>query len=363
MTLEVQRALRSGATLDSLLHDHGIKARRHSKHENLVLLKYNQVESDFSKPIVRECRGLVLDEADDWRVVCRAFDKFFNYGEPGAAEIDWGTARVQEKLDGSLTTLYAYAGRWHVATSGSPDAAGDVHGSDRTFDDYFWETFRSSAGSLPDVLTYGHMTFSFELMGPANRIIVEHREPWLRLLSCRHLRTGEQYNPSIWSSLVNIPAVRSFPLTSWAEIQATFADMSPLSQEGYVVVDGAFNRVKVKSPAYVALHHAKDGLSERAFVDIARRGETSEVEAAFPEVAARLNEVRAGIVALRSIVANDFEAMRGEPDQKSFALRAVKRPWSGLLFAMRKGTPLGDAILASDVDRLMQWMTAARDAA
>lgn len=129
--LAVQHHLRSGGTIDDLLREHGIKSRRHSKHENLVLLKYNQVESDFRKPIVRECRGLVLDEADDWRVVCRAFDKFFNYGEPGAAEIDWGTARVQEKLDGSLTTLYSYAGRWHVATSGSPDAAGDVHGSGR----------------------------------------------------------------------------------------------------------------------------------------------------------------------------------------------------------------------------------------
>jgi hypothetical protein len=52
------------------------------------------------EPIVRESRGVILDEADDWRVVARAFDKFFNYGESGADEIDWGTARVQEKVDG-----------------------------------------------------------------------------------------------------------------------------------------------------------------------------------------------------------------------------------------------------------------------
>ena len=47
---------------------------------NLVCLKYNQIESDFSQEIVRECRGLILD-SDTADIVCYPFYKFFNYGE------------------------------------------------------------------------------------------------------------------------------------------------------------------------------------------------------------------------------------------------------------------------------------------
>lgn len=67
-----------------------------------VMFKYNQLSSDFSSPIVREARGIIFRE-DNWKCVRRAFDKFFNYGEPNAAEVDWNTANVQEKLDGCFS--------------------------------------------------------------------------------------------------------------------------------------------------------------------------------------------------------------------------------------------------------------------
>ena len=64
----------------------------------LVMFKYSQFDSDFMNPLVRECRGIILDE-DTFDVVSYAFDKFGNYGEPYCPEIDWKTARVGEKLD------------------------------------------------------------------------------------------------------------------------------------------------------------------------------------------------------------------------------------------------------------------------
>lgn len=60
----------------------------------------------MKEPIVQECRGLILDEAEGWRVVCMPYKKFFNFGEDCCADIDWSTAKVQEKLDGSLISLY-----------------------------------------------------------------------------------------------------------------------------------------------------------------------------------------------------------------------------------------------------------------
>ena len=68
----------------------------------LVMLKYDQLSSDFYNAIVKECRGLILD-AETFEVVSYPFNKFFNYGEPYAADIDWSSAYVTQKLDGCVS--------------------------------------------------------------------------------------------------------------------------------------------------------------------------------------------------------------------------------------------------------------------
>jgi hypothetical protein len=48
-----------------------------------------------------------LDEDNEWMPIAVPYYKFFNFGEPCAASIDWNSkVTVQEKLDGSLATLY-----------------------------------------------------------------------------------------------------------------------------------------------------------------------------------------------------------------------------------------------------------------
>lgn len=352
--LLVQAFLEKDGTLGDLVQSYTIKSRRHGKHENLVLLKYG-IEAAFMNPMVRECRGIILDEAKGWEVVSRAFDKFGNHGEGYVPEIDWSTARVQEKLDGSLCVLYHYAGEWHVATSGTPDACGEVHGAGGTFAEYFWRTFMAEGGRLPPE---GHtdLCFAFELMGPDNRIVVVHEKPWMRLLAVRDRVNGKQYWPEDFASVVGIPAVRSFPLTSIDEILASFEAISPVSQEGYVVVDGNFNRVKIKHPGYVALHHAKDGMGPKAFVQIARTGEVSEVVQSFPEFKPLIDEARAKYEALLTAVRNDYARLKDIPVQKDFALEALKTPYSAALFQARKGVPPEDFFREVAIEKLMGWM-------
>jgi RNA ligase len=366
MDLHIQRYLRSGGTFEALFADHKVKARRHGTYPNLVLFKY-AVLADFHDPMVRECRGIILDEADDWRVINRTFDKFGNAGESYAAEIDWSTARVQEKADGSIIQLFHYNGAWHVATSGSPDASGTVEragdhvsekgASGNTFADYFWETFFDvEGGILPKRGDCEDFCFAFELMGPLNRIVVVHEQPSLRLLGVRNRVTGREYSVDMVAHEVNIAPVRSFPLTSLDEIRASFDHISPVSQEGYVVVDAAFNRIKVKHPGYVALHHAKDGLGPKAFVEIARTGEVSEVLAAFPEFRPVLESTQAKYDALADRIRVDYARLANIETQKAFALEALQSPWSAALFAMRKGVELGDFLRGLPVEKVMTWM-------
>jgi hypothetical protein len=324
----------------------GIRMKRHPKYPNLVHFKYSQIDSPMSEQIVRECRGIILDEDDNWAVVSRAFDKFFNYGEGHAAQIDWSTATVQEKCDGSLCVVYPYDSKWHVATTGTPDAGGPVNDRGYTFADYFWDTLERYGNPFARMDADGEaLCFYFELMGPDNRVVIPHEEPELVLLGARNIVPifGGEITPYDALHILapymdeEVPTVRSYSLKSFEEICKTFETMSPLSQEGYVVCDAKFNRVKVKHPGYVALHHAKDGLTTKAFIEIARRGETCEVLAAFPEFKPMMERIQWQLDKYVLELEGDYERLKSIPMQKDFAMEAVKTRNPAALFQLRAG--------------------------
>lgn len=92
--LYIQNYLRAGNTPVSLSERH-VKHRRHEKYPNLVLFKYDIFATFFLDPLVQGSRGIVvLDETNDWAVVARGFDKFFNDTEDHASTIDWNTAET-----------------------------------------------------------------------------------------------------------------------------------------------------------------------------------------------------------------------------------------------------------------------------
>lgn len=340
MTLQVQKFLREGETIQDLETKYAIKHKRHLQHPNLVLFKYNQLESDFSKKIVCESRGIILDESENWKVISRAFGKFFNHGEVLAAPINWSTARVQEKVDGSLCTLYHYKDEWHVATTGTPDASGEMHLSGKTFAQMFFELLDQHHLRYEPIDEYGwtRYCFYFELTSQFNRVVVQHKEPSLTLLGARNLDTDRELSLTEAVEILDlefpVKVVKDFPLSSFDDIIATFGTMDPLVQEGYVIFDGE-NRVKVKHPGYVALHHAKDGMGIKSFIEIVRIGEVSEFLVAFPEFKDEFNEVKIKYLTLLSDIQEDYIRLRHIESQKEFALEAVKTRCSSALFSLR----------------------------
>lgn len=358
MTLAIQKYLRAGSTIEELNDTRGINAKRHHTYQNLVLFKYDQIDSPMADPIVQECRGIILDEANDWNVVARAFDKFFNYGEGHAPQINWKTARVQEKVDGSLCLLFHYREQWHIATTGTPDASGGVNNQELTFADLFWQTLGTRFDQNDP--TAKNFCFIFELTGPLNRVVVPHAHSDLTLLGARNTTDWKEVHPSSVSNFFpGVSVVKEFPLQSIDEIVATFATMSPLQQEGYVIVwineNGIFERVKDKHPGYVALHHAKSGMTTKAFVEVVRSGECSEVISAFPEFKPMLDEAQLRYNVLLAELEIQYGMYRNVAVQKDFAIAIKDSKYSGALFALRAGKvkSIREFLSKVNIDNLM----------
>jgi hypothetical protein len=343
--LAVQRWLRDrahlgpAAALGLLQERYAIKAVPHREFPELVLLKYDQIESPFAEELVRDCRGLILNRDEDWRVVCMTYRKFFNHGETHAAEIHWPSARVYEKLDGSLIQLYFYKDKWRVATSGTPDAECRVGDFGITFRDLFWKVARNEG------LRTGHLDtkfcYAFELCTQLNRVVVQHDVGRIYLHGARFLEDLQEINPMWVADAIGVREAPTLDLTNIEACVEAARHLDPLAHEGYVAVDGNYNRVKIKSPAYVALHHAKDGLlSRRMMANVIRRGEAEEMHTAleaFPELAVEFDRIRA----LHGSLTFDTQVhfgiiIRSLPTgwtRKDYALRATEdRRLAGALF-------------------------------
>lgn len=327
--------------------------------DGLVSLKYNQIESPMHEPCVADCRGLVVDESDPTRVVAMAYRKFWNLGEKHADNLDWSTARVAEKLDGSLMTLYRRDGRWCVASSGHPTAGGPYNGeSGKTFRDVFWETWAELGYALPE---HGdHHWYMFELCRPDNRIVVRYEKPRLVLHGARRCADFTERDPAWLAAEAHAHGWEV--VKSWAPGEASpewvtgaAATIDPLALEGYVVSDAEFRRVKVKSPRYVEIHHLRGNRSPRGVIDLWKLGEVSEVLAHFPEMApdfeAVLGRLREEIVR----AGHAWQRHASIDNRKDFAQQVKSLPLSAILFRFYGSPPVGD--IEAAIEREVMGLT------
>lgn len=282
---------------------------------NLVMLKYSQIDSDFKNEIVRECRGLILDE-DTFEPVCVPFFKFGNYGESYCPEIDWKSCWVGEKLDGSLIKIVRIGNDLLWSTNGTIDAfkaplAEQIGCLAKSFGELAWwavvDNWRAANGHdrnvcvdpdavngwLRNLLEEGH-TYMFELTSPYNKVVVSWHETKLNFLGVRDNSTLQEtyFSDHMLNKIFNVPKV--FPLKSIDDCVKA-AEKLDCNNEGFVVCDKNFNRVKVKSPTYVALHHMKNNnvLSYARGIEIVRGNELDEVLTYFPEFAEHLHKIKA----------------------------------------------------------------------
>jgi hypothetical protein len=323
--------------LDSL-KDKDIRVSSDERYPGVYNLKYGTL-ADKSDPIVQACRGAVVeqvlndgDHSPYFRLVAYAFDRFFNLGEPGAAVIDWDSARVYEKYDGSLIKLFFWNGCWIVSTSGSVGGAGNVGSSEKSFEELFWETFDYCDYRKSDLDS--DCCYVFELCAPENRIVVNYDLAMLRLLAVRNSRDDfaelplDDFESSFW-----VADCYDFGADNIVDaVNARGTD-----HEGFIVCDANGNRIKVKSDVYVQLHRVR-GNGDPDFSKLWLNDDLDEFLLHFPEYGARFQPLLDHMADLNVFV-GQFVDLYKNYNQKEFAeiVLANHPKVSGAMFALRAG--------------------------
>jgi len=299
MDLLVKEYLRTHS-FQELEDEFGVTARRASEDAfTKFSLNYDSILCEelrrkglTSNPIAEQCRGLIVRPSrgllgEKWKdarvgdveVVAWPMNRFYNFGDPAAVEINWSDPglRVYEKVDGTCIILYwdAVANKWHAATRSVPEAnlpinAGHLEIKDMTFSQLFLNALILTRQELsgkqvdwevdgPDKVIHlnKEMTYVFELVSLYNQIVVVYPKPRVYLLAARHTATGKEV-PIETLRIEHVRRPKTWSIRSVAELAEFVDSASPSELEGAVVCDSKFGRMKIKNKSYVLAHKSKD---------------------------------------------------------------------------------------------------------
>lgn len=340
------------------LIEHGLAATVEKYHlrvdelDGLVLLSYHQLDSPKTAPVVMECRGIVL-EKNTWECISYPLHRFFNAGEAPqvcrANGFSYRYARVQQKIDGSLISVFPYMGEWRLATRGMIDARGPISFGNMTFAELFkktviWRTF-------VEKLNEGYCYY-FELTSPFNKNVTPYEKSEVWLLTARKRSLWEEVSPEELAALCdpswNMPETYLFH----GSRAAFLAGELPATEEGYVAVDyhhydldrKSWPRLKIKNPAFVVLSHIKESSSLRRLLELVIMGDDAEAVTYFPEYSKTVAALRWRWFTFKDTLTRDMADMtfafvgeRTKEHRKRFAVEAQTKTLPDFLFAVYRG--------------------------
>lgn len=289
-----------------------VKTKRHPTTKELVMFSYNQFDSDFYNPIVRVCRGSVLwiDDCNENNFcfpVLVPFYKFGNFNEGYADKIDWRNVRVWKKLDGSLIKVARHDNmnpRFLWTTNNSFDIDTEVPDCIPCFD----EEKSRGAKTFHQLINIGlngdrgwlenipnGWTLMFELISPRNRVIVPYNETKLVLLGGRDSYFNEK-SPHLIKTITRCPLEipDELQLKSLEAVMNYCDSIKTSAEEGVVVCDDEYQRIKVKCEFYKSLKFLKgeDHFSDRGIFEAIKDNSIDDAISAWPEITQRVDEIK-----------------------------------------------------------------------
>ena len=282
--------------------------------------------------VTKACRGLIYD-VKTLEVVARPFEKFFNHNQelaPDISDAKWFT--VMDKADGSLIVTAVHNGELIVATRGS-------FMSEQAF--AAREILAKTYWCPPEGVTY-----TFELVGPGNRIVLAYPEDTLIHLGKIDNESGRIYLPE---DDTPFDSVQTFSFESLTDV---FSAPPRPNAEGYVIYTDK-GLVKWKQEDYIELHRIIFNLTPKNIWRAMLAGKSlAEIKEPFPdefydEINGIWANLEAAVMLISDKVFTEYNSIDPTLDRKSFAAAVKKRPRQiqGLLFALKDGKNIRESIL------------------
>ena len=222
------------------------------KHPELDIFIYNYTSlTQFNKiwnSWTLACRGLIMDS--QYNIVARPFEKFFNLEDYLLLNptIPKQSFELWEKLDGSLGILYWQDNLPKIATRGSFVSSQAIYATNIILPNY-----KDYINKLNKKNTY-----LFEIIYPANRIVVDYdNQEKLVLLAVIETKTGQE---------------KDISETQWLDKAKYFGNFDSLdildqkeyiNKEGFVLKFNSGLRLKYKFNEYKRLHKILTGVTKK----------------------------------------------------------------------------------------------------
>lgn len=136
------------------------------------------------------------------------------------------------------------------------------------------------------------MTYIFELVSPETQVVIKYSNAHLYHIGTRNNITGTEYYLGIGMERPKEYLLRSLDDCIKASIRLNKSDdgqVYGVKKEGFVVVDGNWNRIKIKSPDYLMLHRmsSNSNFSKERIIGLLRNGSTNvyDISKEFPNFA------------------------------------------------------------------------------
>lgn len=323
---------------DQLVAEGYITKRPHPSGELFIYNYTAKAQYDrLWTPETMQCRGLILDR--EGAIAARPLPKFFNlqeYKESLPAE----PFDVYEKLDGSLGILYWYQDQPYIASRGSfnsdqADKANKI----------FQERYSDAIPLLDKSLTY-----LFEIIYPANRIVVDYGAyEALVLLAVIETASGREHPIEAFTHL-GFPIAKKYD--GLKDLEA-IASLNEQNQEGFVIRFGSGLRLKFKFADYVKLHRVLTQVTSKVIWEMLRDRTPFEdiLERVPDEFYNWVKETKASLLAqyqqIEENAKDDFErivAIVDRSDRKEMAKHILTCQNHTILFSLLDGKDYSDYI-------------------
>lgn len=243
------------------------------------------------------CTGMYMDNWFDRDNGCY-YNNRDNYTNHAVLIVGWDDNYPRENFEPRwnpfteeyMGKLPEYNGAWLIRNSYTTNTENSVNS-------YFWMSYEDTSVSemyaklhsgctvldlieetdefeyLTNLIKNGeldeHNTYIFELVGPKNQVVIKYDKAQLYHIGTRNNETGEELGTGQFAGYIMSP--KEYPLHSLEDCISAAKELNKNDypdNEGFVVVDKDYHRVKIKAPEYLIYHHTVNNgqiTKERAY--------------------------------------------------------------------------------------------------